>query len=987
MPRQRKQLRASRCNAKHSSSSNNVSDELPETSNTSDELPERNNTSDELPERNNTSVELPERNNTSDEVLERNNTSVELPEMNNTSDEVPERNNTSDELAKLNITSCAKACRKRGSTSFLAEYVSPKRNHPIPSKFRSPRNRRDVEKPKLRKPVPQGRRMFTIGAVEAAMNIAVEHTKHCSAANFYVKSEKVTGLSCKLEVKCTNCNRPSQWISNDDAHCTLPVNEAAIWGANATGIGFTSLKHSLAVLDVPVMSNKTFTKMENEFADKLQVCSKDQFFKNGEDEYSKAIDLGQFISVDGVKIAWTSVNVDGQWSKRCFNQAGTANSGSACIIGLLTKKPLYVGVRNKFCLICRKHKSTLDSVPEHKCFKNWGGPSSAMEADIIAEGFRESVATHKMMYKFMIGDGDSSVHNEVRLVYHKPELEYTVVEKIECKNHAIRRMNKKLLALLTQRLFPSAHRKVLEERIAAIGKCCAYVIQHNFDNKPVTNAKTLKFDLENVIFHVFGDHSKCKQTNCMDGKSIVPSCMMKSHNVDTVAARKSLPCTIAKIVDHPIWNAMMEIVAKLASHSLSLMYACTTNMSESFQSHVNKVLQGRRIHYSARGGYNRKTAAASFSFQYGQGWYGHAYRQMYEKSPSKYWKSLDVKINKSSKSAKPKSARTLFQKFNKPKYLSRTYIESAGDEFYGENARKVDMSPEALATAVEDLRKSLKISTKTEQFELHTSTIGQWENPKYLHFHRNRITASKCGVIFTLRDKTSNVSAIDSILHSSFSGNEATAWGKINERRAVSCYEKLNKLTVSPAGLFVSLQDGVLAASPDGLVGNDGVVEIKCPFIEKNGKPSDVANRKTNKYLVKSGSGFSLSQTSHYFYQVVMQLHTTERVWCDFIIWTQGPTDPTNSNVFLNPAGDILVTRILRSDTNELWQRMSDKLLRFWSCDLAPEIVDSRRARRDGYRQPSYREDAIRENSNCKILRINSYDESIDSVLSRSEEV
>lgn len=65
-------------------------------------------------------------------------------------------------------------------------------------------------------------------------------------------------------------------------------------------------------------------------------------------------------------------------------------SGDALIIGLATKKVLHVGVRNKHCAVCMKAQQLQKDPCEHKCYKNWGRDqsSTAMEADIIVEGFK-----------------------------------------------------------------------------------------------------------------------------------------------------------------------------------------------------------------------------------------------------------------------------------------------------------------------------------------------------------------------------------------------------------------------------------------------------------------------------------------------------------------------------------------------------------------------------------------------------------------------
>jgi len=88
-----------------------------------------------------------------------------------------------------------------------------------------------------------------------------------------------------------------------------------------------------------------------------------------------------------------------------------------------------------------------------------------------------------------------------------------------------------------------------------------------------------------------------------------------------------------------------------------------------------------------------------------------------------------------------------------------------------------------------------------------------------------------------------------------------------------------------------------------------------------------------------------------------MQLHITNRQWCDFVVWTQGRLDKMG-----NPEtkeGFIVITRIYKSaETLEKWNKMKSKLENFFREDLAPEIVDSRVDRNMKIRQPLYRVEA-----------------------------
>lgn len=62
-----------------------------------------------------------------------------------------------------------------------------------------------------------------------------------------------------------------------------------------------------------------------------------------------------------------------------------------------------------------------------------------------------------------------------------------------------------------------------------------------------------------------------------------------------------------------------------------------------------------------------------------------------------------------------------------------------------------------------------------------------------------------------------------------FTGNTATAWGESHEAEALSAFEEVSGKLVRLTG-FIAHAELMAGASPDGLVGDDDTIEIKCPF-------------------------------------------------------------------------------------------------------------------------------------------------------------
>lgn len=64
-----------------------------------------------------------------------------------------------------------------------------------------------------------------------------------------------------------------------------------------------------------------------------------------------------------------------------------------------------------------------------------------------------------------------------------------------------------------------------------------------------------------------------------------------------------------------------------------------------------------------------------------------------------------------------------------------------------------------------------------------------------------------------------------------FFSNAATDWGNTYEDEAISAYAARTGVIVQRVGMVTQ---GLVGASPDGLVGDSGGIEVKCPFNPKN---------------------------------------------------------------------------------------------------------------------------------------------------------
>lgn len=92
-------------------------------------------------------------------------------------------------------------------------------------------------------------------------------------------------------------------------------------------------------------------------------------------------------------------------------------------------------MKNKYCRTCALTK---DGQPkEHICNRNYVGPSTGIESQLLLEAFENSEKNFGVRYHKLIADGDSKTYKTIdeAKIYRNPTLK---VEKIECILHLYR---------------------------------------------------------------------------------------------------------------------------------------------------------------------------------------------------------------------------------------------------------------------------------------------------------------------------------------------------------------------------------------------------------------------------------------------------------------------------------------------------------------------------------------------------------------------
>lgn len=757
-----------------------------------------------------------------------------------------------------------------------------------------------------------GRRIVDINYLfNQISEIGYHEPFHCSIADMEIDGEQRIGINSKIFLKCKMCNITKTILTDrpEVEKEILDVNKSVVLATLSTGNGYSQMSEIMATLNIPCMAQNTFSRCMEEISTAIHDTAWKVMEEAGVEEAALAKEVGDF------KNGYPAITViaDGAWCKRSYGVNYNASSGVGCIVGQRTKKLLFLGVRNKYCSVCARAESMKKLPSEHICYKNWNKPSTAMETDIIVEGFKNSIELHGLIYSQLVGDGDSSVYK--KLLETKPYGNNMLIKKVECRNHLIRNYVSKLRDLVKHRV--SSKQKIVSPKLRFLLKNkieklrVSIVSAVKYRNKESTifsqKIEDLKKDLLNSIDHVFGSHDNCARYFC---------CGTKENEVNSVPELKECG----------LYDDILACVYRLVHHSSSLLMNMDNNSAENYNTVVAKFTGGKRINFALRGSYQTRCEAATISYNMRGDYHRRIHKALTNRSPGKYTKQYS-KIKKRNLEYVRRRSLNFSTKRKKENIPS--------DEHYGQESAAPDISDQDLSTKKELLLKSLQ-KNETEIAQLEENTRGQSSNHLWKEERYKRLTASSFGKICKMRKTTSCVSTVKSLLYSEFEGTKATKYGIEHEQFAIRQFEADIKKTVKTCGLFVDIKYGFLGASPDGLVDDDGIIEIKCPAVAAKLTPIEaILNKKVN-FVDFTNNEIKLKQNHNYMYQIQGQLHITRKRVCYFVLWT--------------PLG-MSVEKIYRDDS--FWtENMEKKLTNFYNTCLLPELIDSRHLRKLPIRDP-----------------------------------
>ena len=150
-------------------------------------------------------------------------------------------------------------------------------------------------------------------------------------------------------------------------------------------------------------------------------------------------------------------------------------------------------------------------------------------------------------------------------------------------------------------------------------------------------------------------------------------------------------------------------------------------------------------------------------------------------------------------------------------------------------------------------------------------------SPEWYAVRLGKVTGSQVSAVLAKRDSATRANYLSELVVERLTGqqaeffmNDAMQHGIDTEPQARMAYEAHKGVLVDEIGFVNHAVISNFGCSPDGLVGLDGLIEIKCP------------NSKTHIDTV-----LSKKAPTKYIPQMMAQMACTGRKWCDFVSFDQ----------------------------------------------------------------------------------------------------
>lgn len=198
-----------------------------------------------------------------------------------------------------------------------------------------------------------------------------------------------------------------------------------------------------------------------------------------------------------------------------------------------------------------------------------------------------------------------------------------------------------------------------------------------------------------------------------------------------------------------------------------------------------------------------------------------------------------------------------------------------------------------------------------EIMEIFNKTVGQRSNSLWGVYRKGRITSSNFGLLLKgIQNGSVPTSTLKALKGEYNCGSvKAVQWGINHEAVALQLFENFKKVQLKLGGLYLH-PSGLIGCSPDALLGDNALIEIKCPASKLHQDlASEIKSRKW--YLVPKMENFCFRSSSKfgdnlihecssedlelnmkhpmgykYYHQIQGMLHLMDKDVCSLMIWT-----------------------------------------------------------------------------------------------------
>lgn len=376
-------------------------------------------------------------------------------------------------------------------------------------------------------------------------------------------------------------------------------------------------------------------------------------------------------------------------------------------------------------------------------------------------------------------------------------------------------------------------------------------------------------------------------------------------------------------------SLILDALSRLRLNARSVLLNENTDIAEQFNSLIVKYNGGKRVNNSKKQSFTGRSKIAVLQHNTGR-----AYTSLCEHM-GKRSNTTAAKIEFK------RLVKRLWHNNKKRPYTPKTTYTGTDQNYGTSSCAAPDMDDETFTFEQEKFLERLA-TNQAKRSEIENNTKSQHASSEWKQYRADMLTASNFGIVCCSRSPQSYTGIVNSILYTDIPNLKQIAHGSFYEKHAIKKLEDLESIDVLKCGLFIDSEISFLGASPDGIVGDNAIVEVKCPLsIYESSIDEAISRGKMNVWSRsrkprKKGATYiptitGINRRHKWYFQVQGQLHITQKEMCYFVVWF-GDDYP------------IRVEKIYRDDN--FWKlNMEAKLKSFYYTALLPELVNPRMSR------------------------------------------